>query len=222
MTKIKICGIRFFDAGFAAIEAGADYLGFNFYPKSLRYIEPEVCKKVTHLLRAQFPKIRFVGVFVNAETDYIREVRHYCALDLVQLHGDESHEVLASLGPTAYKAFRGIPDQPNGYIQSGEPAFLLDAASTVAYGGTGRQAEWSAAAELAAKYPLFLAGGLTPENVAQAILQVHPWGVDVASGVESIPGMKDVQMMKDFVNAIRQADQASLAPVNTQTQLETP
>ncbi|MHB8086746.1 MAG: phosphoribosylanthranilate isomerase [Anaerolineaceae bacterium] len=220
MTKVKICGIRFFDDGFAAIEAGADYLGFNFYPKSLRYIEPEVCKRVTHLLRAQFPKIKFVGVFVNAETDYVREVKHHCALDLVQLHGDEPHEVVAKLGAFAYKAFRGIPDQPIDYIQAVEPAFLLDAASLVAYGGTGQQADWSAAAELAAKHHIFLAGGLTPENVAQAIAQVHPWGVDVASGVESVPGIKDVQKMKDFVKAVRQTDHGGFKLTTTQTQLE--
>ncbi|MBA3072944.1 MAG: phosphoribosylanthranilate isomerase [Anaerolineae bacterium] len=220
MTKVKICGIRFFDDGFAAIEAGADFLGFNFYSQSKRYIDPEVCKRVTHLLRAQFPKIQFVGIFVNSETDYIEEVKHYCSLDLVQLHGDESHEFVAKLGAFAYKAFRGIPDQPNDYIQAEEPAFLLDAASTIAYGGTGQQADWSAAAELAAKHHIFLAGGLTPENVAQAIGQVHPWGVDVASGVETLPGMKDVQKMKAFVNAVRQADLASLAPVNSRTQLE--
>lgn len=220
MTKVKICGIRFFDDGFAASEAGADFLGFNFYQKSLRYIDPEVCKRVTHLLRAQFPKIQFVGVFVNSETDYIKDVKNYCALDLIQLHGDESPADLALLGPIAYKGFRGIPDQPNDYIQSFEPAFLLDAASIIAYGGTGQQADWSAAAELAAKHHIFLAGGLTPENVTQSILQVHPWGVDVASGVELLPGMKDVQKMKDFIKAVRLLDQTSLAPLNSQTQLE--
>jgi phosphoribosylanthranilate isomerase len=221
MTKVKICGIRFFDDGFAAIEAGADFLGFNFYSQSKRYIDPEVCKRVTHLLKAQSPTIQFVGIFVNSETDYIKEVKNYCALDLVQLHGDESHEVVAKLGAFAYKAFRGIPEQPNDFVQSVEPAFLLDAVSTVAYGGTGQQVDWSAAAELAAKHSIFLAGGLTPDNVAQAVAQVHPWGVDVASGVETLPGMKDVQKMKDFVNAVRQADQTSFKLTTPQTQSET-
>lgn len=220
MTKVKICGIRFFDDGYDAIQAGVDYLGFNFYSKSLRYVEPEVCKKITYLLRAQFPEIKFVGVFVNSETDYIKDVKRYCSLDLVQLHGDESPAVLAQLGPYAYKAFRGIPENIDPYLQNSEPAFLLDAASNAAYGGTGQQTDWSAAARLAAEFPLFLAGGLTPENVADAIRQVHPWGVDVASGVESTPGVKDVKKMKAFINSVRQADQASLELNNTQTQLE--
>jgi phosphoribosylanthranilate isomerase len=220
MTKVKICGIRFFDDGYAAIQAGADYIGFNFYSKSLRCVEPEVCKKVISLLRAQNPNVKFVGVFVNSETDYIKDVRRYCSLDLIQLHGDESSADLAQMGPFAYKAFRGIPDRLDEFTRKTAPAFLLDAASTLAYGGTGVPADWSTAAKLAVEYPLFLAGGLNPENVKDAILQVRPWGVDVASGVETAPGVKDAKKMNAFIKAVRLADQASLASENNQTQLE--
>lgn len=219
MTKVKICGIRFFDDGLNAIAAGADYLGFNFYAKSLRFVEPEVCKKIIALLRAQFPQVKYVGVFVNSETDYIKEIKQFCGLDLLQLHGDETPETLLQLGSCAYKAFRGIPEHLEEFIQIVEPAFLLDAASNTAYGGTGRQADWFMAARLAEQHNLFLAGGLTAENVAEAIRQVRPWGVDAASGVESAPGIKDAAKMKAFVHAVRLADQVGTLQ-NNPSQLE--
>jgi phosphoribosylanthranilate isomerase len=220
MTKVKICGIRFFDDGFDAIEAGADYLGFNFYPKSLRYVEPEVCKRIIGLLKAQFPEVKYVGVFVNSETDYIKDVMRFCSLDLIQLHGDETPAVLAQLGFSAYKAFRGNPEYLDDYLRATAPAFLLDAYSKNAFGGTGQQSDWSAAAKLASQHDFFLAGGLTPENVSDAILQVHPWGVDTASGIESVPGVKDAKKMKAFVSAVRLADQSGISAINLARKLE--
>ena len=133
----------------------------------------------------------------------IRATIETCGLSLAQLHGDETPEMLSALDGKAFKAFRGVPADVNGFARSKSPALLVDAAVKGVYGGSGEIADWSAAAELAKKYPLLLAGGLTPENVAEAIRQVRPWGVDVASGVESAPGEKDASKMKAFVRAVR-------------------
>jgi phosphoribosylanthranilate isomerase len=110
---------------------------------------------------------------------------------------------LNSLYGNAFKAFRGVPLNLNGFAREDPPAFLVDASVKGAYGGTGITADWGTAAELAKQYPLLLAGGLTPENVAEAVRRVRPWGVDVASGVESVPGKKDPAKMKAFVQAVK-------------------
>jgi phosphoribosylanthranilate isomerase len=204
MTKIKICGIKTLKNALAAIDAGADYLGFNFYPKSVRFVEKETCAEITSVLKREHPQIKLVGVFVNSPMDDVKNILDACSLDLAQLHGDETPEMFAQLAPRVFKAFRGVTDveADKRMIADGEPAFLVDAAVKGIYGGSGVTADWSAAAELAKKYALLLAGGLTPENVATAIGQVHPWGVDVASGVESTPGEKDAGKMKAFVQAV--------------------
>jgi phosphoribosylanthranilate isomerase len=119
------------------------------------------------------------------------------------LHGDETREMLRVLDGKAFKAFRGIPQNIDGFSRQGHPSFLLDASVKGTYGGTGVTADWDRAAELARQYPLLLAGGLTPENVAEAIERVQPWGVDVASGVESSPGEKDPTKVRAFVQAVR-------------------
>jgi phosphoribosylanthranilate isomerase len=128
-----------------------------------------------------------------------------CGLSLAQLHGDETVEFMESLEEKSFKAFRGIPNDVDDFARSDAPAFLVDASVKGIYGGSGVTADWDGAAELAKKYPLLLAGGLTPENVAEAIGRVKPWGVDVASGVESAPGKKDPSKMKAFVRAVREA-----------------
>lgn len=186
----------------AAINAGADYLGFNFYPKSLRFIEEETCAQITSVLKKEHPNIKLVGVFVNSSVDEVKNILEICSLDLAQLHGDESPEIFAQLVPRAFKAFRGIPSDITGYERNEAPALLVDAAVKGMYGGSGATADWSVAEELAKQYPLLLAGGLTSENVADAVRQVKPWGVDVASGVESGSGVeKDASKMKAFVQA---------------------
>jgi len=204
MTKIKICGIKTLPDALAAINAGADYLGFNFYPKSARFIEVDVCVEITSVLKREHPEIHLVGVFVNSPVDEIKHILETCALDFVQLHGDETPEMLAALDGKAFKAFRGVPQYVNGFSREKAPALLVDAAVEGAYGGTGVTADWSAGAELAKRYPLLLAGGLTPENVAEAVRQVKPWGVDVASGVEVSLGVKDAGKMRAFVQAVRE------------------
>ena len=206
MTKIKICGIKTLRDALAAIEAGADYLGFNFYPKGLRYVDMATCTQISSVLKKKHPKITLVGVFVNSSVDEVKNILDVCSLDFAQLHGDETPEIFSRLAPRAFKAFRGIPANITGYERHDVPALLLDASVKGVYGGSGVTADWSAAAELAKRYPLLLAGGLTPENVAEAVRQVKPWGVDVASGVETAPGEKDAAKMSAFVQAVRRVE----------------
>jgi phosphoribosylanthranilate isomerase len=204
MTKIKICGIKTLNEAHAAVDAGADYLGFNFYPKSIRFIEKNSCADITSVLKQKYPQIKLVGVFVNLTVGEIKDLMETCSLDLAQLHGDEIVEILNALNGKAFKAFRGIPERINGFARSESPAFLIDASVKGLYGGSGITADWNGAAELAKKYPLLLAGGLTPENVAAAVSQVKPWGVDVASGVETTPGIKDISKMTAFAKAVKE------------------
>jgi len=204
MTKIKICGIKTLDDALAAIDLGADLIGFNFYPKSPRYVEVGVCRGIMSKVR-NIGRVTCVGVFVNVSVDEIHATMDTCGLNLAQLHGDETVEFMESLQEKSFKAFRGIPTDVNSFARSDAPAFLVDASVKGLYGGSGVTADWDGAAKLAKKCPLLLAGGLTPENVAEAVSRVKPWGVDVASGVESAPGKKDPSRMKAFVRAVREA-----------------
>jgi phosphoribosylanthranilate isomerase len=212
MTKIKICGIRTLHDALAAVDAGADMLGFNFYKKSPRYIDVGMCRSITSSLRSR-SHARLVGVFVNASVAEIHATMGTCGLHFAQLHGDESPEMLNALNGKAFKAIRlsaseSVEQSVYPFCEASvdKPVLLVDAAVKGVYGGSGVTADWSAAAELAKKYPLLLAGGLTPENVAEAVGRVKPWGVDVASGVESRPGVKDEAKMRAFVKAVREAD----------------
>ncbi len=216
MTKIKICGIKTVTDALAAMEAGADLIGFNFYPKSPRYIDVGRCRDIMSVMR-RYGHITYVGVFVNASVGTICATMETCGLSLAQLHGDETSEMLSELNGKAFKAFCGIPENINGFERKDIPAFLVDAAVKGIYGGSGVTADWNRAAELARIYPLLLAGGLTPENVAEAVRQVRPWGVDVASGVESGPGSKDASKMKAFVRAVRSATTPAVAVQSQET-----
>ena len=210
MTKIKICGIKKIDDALDAMDAGADLMGFNFYPKSPRYIDVGTCRDIMAVMR-KYGHIIYVGVFVNAPLEQVRATMEICGLNLAQLHGDETSEMVKSFHGKAFKAFRGVPQSINDFVRDQAPALLLDASVKGAYGGTGTTADWTAAAELARQYPLLLAGGLTSENVGEAVRHVQPWGVDVASGVESSPGVKDASKMKAFVNAVRSAKSPDFA-----------
>jgi phosphoribosylanthranilate isomerase len=202
MTKIKICGIKTVDDALTAINFGADLIGFNFYSKSPRYVEVSHCRGIMSTVR-RYGHVIFVGVFVNATVAEINATMETCGLSLAQLHGDETPEMMSELDGKAFKAFRGIPQDLDGFERQGAPAFLVDASVKGVYGGSGVTADWNGAAGLAEKYPLLLAGGLTPENVAEAVRRVKPWGVDVASGVESAPGVKDAAKVAEFVKAVR-------------------
>ena len=212
---VKICGLTLLEDALAAAELGANMLGFNFYPKSPRYISPTQCAKITSVLKARYPELKLVGVFVNSEVAEIRSILGTCILDLAQLSGDEPPAMLLSLGSRAFKALR--PENSSSLAQSlgiyplrrENPAFLIDAFRKGDFGGTGQTADWSLASQVARKHAILLAGGLTPENVASAIQQVHPWGVDVASGVEKAPAIKDLSKIRAFIQAVRQVPSES-------------
>jgi phosphoribosylanthranilate isomerase len=207
-VQVKICGLTNLDDALAAVDSGADYLGFNFYAKSPRFIEAEACARITAELSRRNTPVKTVGVFVNHSPAEVAALMDQCGLDLAQLHGDEQVEYLPEQRGRAFKVVRGETPaaaelQALARFGPGQPAFLLDAHAPGLYGGTSQLADWDAAAALAARFPIFLAGGLTPDNVAAAIAQVRPWGVDVASGVEAAPGKKDAAKMKDFITNAR-------------------
>lgn len=211
--KVKICGITRLDDALAAVEAGADMLGFNFYPHSLRYISPLDCAHLHADLEGRRVTPLTVGVFVNATAAHVLAVMDDCGLDLAQLSGDEPVQDLLVLGERAFKALRpkhaadlraALKVYPR---RSTPPAWLVDAHRPGKFGGTGDLADWGLARSLARNAPILLAGGLHPGNVRAAVAQVSPWGVDVASGVESLPGCKDRQRMVDFIKSARSLNQ---------------
>ena len=181
--KIKICGITNLDDAQAAIEAGADLLGFNFYPKSPRYIAPEKAREIAAQIRSGGQGPLLVGVFVNSPLEEVQSILEIAQIDLAQLHGDEPMRVVEQLNGRGFKALRPTseteaeidaewfaPYGPNA------PVLLIDAYRKDQYGGTGQVADWSIATKMAQQYPILLAGGLTPDNVAEAIRQVQAVG----------------------------------------------
>jgi phosphoribosylanthranilate isomerase len=208
---VKICGITRLDDALAAIDAGADMLGYNFYPASKRYLVVQACEEIQAGLQRRGLAIKTVGVFVNATHDTITATLDTCDLDLAQLHGDEDPKLLASLGAQAFKAIRprtvtqALSALDTYPPREAAPALLVDAYRPDQYGGTGHTGDWVLAADLATRGLILLAGGLHPGNVQEAIRQVQPWGVDVASGVESSPGVKERSLMEQFIRNARTA-----------------
>ena len=204
---VKICGITNLEDAILAIEAGADMLGFNFYEPSPRYIEPETCARIISDL--QDAQVIHVGVFVNQNLQEVLQLLDSCGLDLAQLHGDESPNDLITLGEQAFKAIRpkSLAEAQMAIqkyvLRSLPPTLLVDAHHQGMYGGTGETGDWAIARHLADQVPILLAGGLNPDNVAEAIQNVNPWGVDVASGVEVSPGIKDPHKITDFIAAAK-------------------
>ena len=195
MVRVKICGITSVEDAEAATRLGADALGFVFAP-SPRRVTPDQARRIIGGLR---PLVLTVGVFVCAEAEEMMEMKRYCGLDVLQLHGDESEETAARLVGRVFKALKvGRNGPPRGGCYP-SAVLLLDTESARASGGTGRTFDWSSAAELARERPIILAGGLTPENVRQAIEAVQPYAVDVSSGVEIEPGRKDHDKVARFI-----------------------
>jgi phosphoribosylanthranilate isomerase len=212
---VKICGVKTLDDALASLDAGADMLGFNFHPPSPRYLTVDACARLAAHIRNRGEAVTLVGVFVNRPPVEVEAILDTCGLDLAQLSGDEPPDDLLVLGLRAFKAIRAVSrsdaaEQARRYRVTAPdaPALLLDASDTAgSFGGTGQTADWQVAAALAAEMQLMLAGGLKPENVAAAVTAVRPWGVDVASGVESAPGIKDPQKIAAFVaNARKSSD----------------
>lgn len=209
--KIKICGVTSPDEALLAAELGVTHIGLNFYPPSPRYLQTEHALSITQALRQLSAGPLLVGVFVNENADTIQKKMDMCGLDLAQLSGNEPKDTLRVLGDCAYKAYR-LGETPrttshNPTNRYGTPDFMIDAHVPGQYGGTGQSCDWEKAADIARQHDIFLAGGLTPENVGEAIERVHPWGVDVASGIERTAGTKDTHKMKKFVlNALVASD----------------
>jgi phosphoribosylanthranilate isomerase len=206
--RVKICGITTLDDALAAVEAGADMLGFNFYPPSPRYIEPSACAEMVAVLRARNAPTTMVGVFVNMPPADVAAILGECGLDLAQLSGDEPPSDLVMLGGRVFKgirprdAYESVSLAARYAVRAAPPVLLVDASAGAGqFGGSGQVGDWDAARAVAAAHLTLLAGGLRPENVASAIAAIRPWGVDVASGVESSPGRKDAAKMKAFVRA---------------------
>jgi len=203
MVKVKICGITNIDDALMAVEAGADALGFVLFQGSPRYISPEKAAEVIRLLP---PFVQTVGLFVNEELATVNLLADQCSLDIVQLHGEEPPEYCAGIKRRIIKAFRvkdaSTLDELSNYRVS---ASLLDAWSPAAHGGTGTIFNWDIAAAVSAVHPIILAGGLTPENVALAVAAVKPYAVDVSSGVESRPGIKDAGLVSRFIRAAKES-----------------
>jgi len=212
MVKVKICGITNFEDAVAAIEAGADMLGFNFYRPSSRYIEPDRAREIVARLRndGQNSSTTMVGVFVDESIDAVVRIVNEASLDAVQLHGDESLEFCAELkslvpDKAIIKALRvnGSFD-PRSASSYSVQAIMLDAFHEQLRGGTGRAIDWDIAKKVRDLVPqLWLSGGLSPENVAEAISRVKPFAVDACSSLESAPGRKDASRVKEFVRAVR-------------------
>jgi len=217
MVRVKICGITNLEDALLAAEMGADALGFIFYPPSPRSIEPDSARGIIDQLP---PFVTTVGVFVDENATTVKELAAAVGLDWLQLHGQESPEYCRSLGLRVIKAFR-IQDEaslaPLAAYRDAAQAFLLDACRPGRMGGTGETFDWRLAREALKYGPIILAGGLTPENVGQAIKMAAPQAVDVASGVETAPGKKDPIKLRAFFAAVRGAEEFGEGGQGSQT-----
>jgi len=215
MTRVKICGIREKAHALAAIEAGADFIGLVFAP-SRRQVTPEQAGKIVNAAKSRSDVIGTVGVFVNTPAAEVNAIADSCNLDWVQLSGDESWEYCREISKPVIKAIRirqgQSPEQILADLATGAKIltpkkclYLLDSELKGRYGGTGTTFDWNLARQAAEQFPVIIAGGLAPENVAEVIKMVAPWGVDVSSGVET-GGVKDIAKIKAFIEAVRKAD----------------
>jgi phosphoribosylanthranilate isomerase len=211
MTRVKICGIRDKNHALAAVEAGADFIGLVFAP-SKRQVTPTLACEIVSAVKKSSDATKVVGVFVNAPASQVNEIADFCALDCVQLSGDESWEYCREVVEPVIKAIRigqQSPEELYAELSAGSKLLssqrfitLLDSQVEGEYGGTGESFNWNIAQEVAKRFPVIIAGGLDPKNVARLIETVRPWGVDVSSGVES-NGLKDASKIRAFVKAVR-------------------
>jgi phosphoribosylanthranilate isomerase len=197
-VKVKICGVRTLEEAEAALEAGADALGFNFWPRSPRYIAPADAKEITKRLA---PLVSPIGVFVNEERERIIEIAALVGLSAIQLHGDEPPAFCRGFDSLrVIKALRvGEAFDCRLIEQYAVPMILLDTSIKGSYGGTGHRFDWQVAIEAKRYVPVMLAGGLRIENVAEAITRVRPAAIDVCSGIEAEPGRKDLRKLREFM-----------------------
>lgn len=203
MVKIKICGITNLEDALTAAELGVDALGFNFFRQSPRFVEPERAAEIIYQLP---PFVAAVGIFVNETEGRVREVQKLTGISVLQFHGDETPEFCQRFEVRVIKAFQVKGEESlHAILHYNVSAVLLDAYAKGLKGGTGRRFDWGLARHAAALRRVILAGGLTTDNVAEAVKLVRPYGVDVAGGVEREKGIKDHQKMKKFVTEVRRA-----------------
>jgi phosphoribosylanthranilate isomerase len=198
MVKVKICGITNLEDALTAVATGADALGFVFYSASPRHVSPD---QAAEIIRRLPPFVQTVGLFVDEHLAIVNATADQCGLDLVQLHGEETPEYCASIRRRVLKAFR-VRDMStlDSLLQYHVAGCLLDAWSPVVHGGSGQTFNWEIAAEAVQRgHRIVLAGGLTPDNVSEAVRLVNPYAVDVSSSVESAPGRKDADKVGKFI-----------------------
>jgi phosphoribosylanthranilate isomerase len=212
MTLVKICGITNLDDALAAVEAGADALGFNFCRRSPRYIEPATVRSIIDRLPSD---LLTVGIFVNEALEVVERIASKARVSALQLHGSESPEYCKQLeGRYLIKVFAtGGAFKPESVLDYDVQAIMLDAFDQKGFGGTGKLSNWSIARETRELFPkLFLAGGLSAENVGEAIYSVNPYAVDACSLLESSPGRKDHERVRGFVAAVRRRSAGACPP----------
>jgi phosphoribosylanthranilate isomerase len=229
VTKVKICGITNVEDAAAAVAAGADFLGFIFYPPSKRSIAVEECRGIVAELRRRGACPLLVGVFVNETAETMARVLDTCGLDLAQLSGDEVPALVADTRSPLYgRSYKAI--QPASYTEAeveaewytaperndAHPALLIDTYHPTLRGGTGETGDWGMSAKLAQSIPgLMLAGGLHAGNVAEAVREVRPFAVDVASGIEAAPGIKDHALLRQFIANAKAANNSQQQPASS-------
>jgi phosphoribosylanthranilate isomerase len=203
MTKIKICGLTNLRDARLASELGADAVGFVF-AESPRKVSPEVVQKMIESLP---PFITKVGVFADERADIVKRIYHFCGLNVVQLHGNESEAYVSSLPLPLIRTYRVRDDTVLDRIRNDKPAyFLLETYDETSLGGTGKRFDWDIGARAARLGNVILAGGLRASNVREALETAGPYGVDVSSGVEGRPGKKDPAKLREFIQEVREWD----------------
>jgi phosphoribosylanthranilate isomerase len=204
-VRVKICGVTRPADARLAVELGADFIGVNFFPASPRCVAPERAREIGDAIAK---RARLVGVFVNEAADRIREIESLAGLDLVQFHGDERVDEVAPFADRAIRALRleGPPDADLLAPWRGVWGFLVEARHPSLYGGSGEPWAYEMIGSLPRERPLFVAGGVGPANVGQVLAATASWGVDVCSGVEAAPGVKDEALLRRLFDEVRRGE----------------